>query len=77
MADWIQEAIERPGRVRRYVSRLFGSKAFTKKGTIKREYLLKAKKKAEQAGNTSLVHAINMALTLRKFRRKKGRRRKK
>ncbi|MBO8180486.1 MAG: capsid protein VP2 [Archaeoglobus sp.] len=68
---WIQEAIERPGRVRRYVKRLFGNKAFTKEGKIKLSYLRKAKKRAERTGNTSLVKAINLAITLRGFRKKK------
>lgn len=69
---WIQDAIERPGRVRRYLKRLYGDKAFTKDGKIKLSYLRKAKKRAERSGNRSLVQAINMAFTLRKIRKKKN-----
>ena len=68
---WIQKAIKRPGRVRRYVKRLFGDKAFTKDGDIKMEYLRKAKKKAEESGNRSLISAINLAIRLKRLRRKK------
>ena len=39
---WIQKAIKRPGRVKRYLKRKYGNKAFTKSGEIKQSYLLKA-----------------------------------
>lgn len=65
---WIQKAIKKPGRVRTYVKRLYGNKAFTKSGTIKLEYLKKAKAHAEKTGNTSLIRAINLAINLRKFK---------
>ncbi|WP_456477918.1 capsid protein VP2 [Geoglobus ahangari] len=76
MAGWIQEAIERPGRVRRYLKRVYGNKAFTKDGKIKTEYLRRAKRRAEKAGNTSLVQAINLAMRLKRMGRKKRGRRK-
>ena len=44
---WIHEAIKRPGRVKEYIKRKYGDKAFTKKGTIKAEYLKKALKEAK------------------------------
>ncbi len=62
---WIQEAIKRPGRLRRLASREGG---LTKSGEIKQSWLLK--KKAETK-DPSLKRAINLALTLEKFRKKK------
>lgn len=62
---WIQEAIKRPGRLRRLAAREGG---LTKSGEIKQSWLLK--KKAETK-DPSLKRAINLALTLEKFRKKK------
>ena len=45
---WIQKAIKRPGRCRRYLKRLYGNKAFTKDGDIKMEYINKAIKHVKQ-----------------------------
>ena len=41
---WIQKAIKRKGALRQHIKRKYGSKAFTTKGTIKREYLQKEAK---------------------------------
>lgn len=68
--DWISDAVEHPGRVHRYLERLYGKKAFAKKGTIKQEYLNKAIKRAKAEGNTSLVRALYLAKTLKKIRKK-------
>ena len=38
---WIQKAVKRPGRVKDYLKRKYGSKAFTTSGEIKQSYLLK------------------------------------
>ena len=38
---WIQKAIKRPNRVKNYLKRKYGNKAFTKSGEIKQSYLLK------------------------------------
>lgn len=65
---WIQHAVKREGRVRTYVKRLFGDKAFKKNGSIKYEYLVKAMHEAKKNKNTSLVRAINLAITLRRFK---------
>ncbi len=76
VTNWIQEAIERPGRVRRYLKRAYGDRAFTKDGKIKPKYLRMAKKRAQKSGNTSLVQAINLAMRLKGMsKKKKGRRR--
>ena len=66
---WLQKAIKREGRVRRYLRRVYGSKAFTRKGTIKVEYLNKAERRAEKTGNLSLERAIILAKRLRKMKR--------
>lgn len=67
MTKWIQEAIKRPGRVRRYLKRVYGSKAFRPDGEIKKEYLQKALKRAERTGNKSLAAAIRLAFRLKKW----------
>ncbi len=69
MRRWLQKAVKRPGRTRKYLKRVYGSRAFTKAGTIKREYLDKALKRAEKEGNTGLVRALNLAKTLKRAHR--------
>jgi len=71
---WIQEAIGRPGRVRRYLMRVYGSKAFDSKGRIKPKYLDMAERRAEKSGNQSLAAAIRLAKRLKKMARKKSKR---
>ena len=73
---WIQEAIERPGRVRRYIMRVYGSKAFDSKGRIKPKYLDMAERRAEKSGNQSLAAAIRLAKRLKKMAKKKKKKRK-
>lgn len=68
---WIQRAVKRPGRVHRYLSRLYGSKAFNADGTIKAEYLERAIEHAKREGNTSLVRALNLAKNLKRLARKR------
>jgi len=60
---WLQEAIRRPGRVRRYLKRKYGDEAFTKRGTIKIKYLREALKEAE---DPSLKQAIRLAIRLKR-----------
>lgn len=72
--NWIQKAIKRPGRVRRYLKRKYGDKAFTKTGEIKQQYLYKAKKdlqnsKMPKEKKRSLISAINLAIRLEKMRK--------
>ncbi|MEM3948954.1 MAG: hypothetical protein QXM76_05110 [Zestosphaera sp.] len=51
----------------------YGSKAFTKDGKIKKEYLLKAKKYVMKnyrgRAKKVMLGKINLALTLRKFKK--------
>jgi hypothetical protein len=63
---WIQEAVSRPGRVRVYMKRKYGKKAFTKSGKIKITYLRKA---AKETKNRSLRSALNLAIRLKKMRK--------
>lgn len=60
----------RKGRVRNYVHKHYGRKAFTKKGTIKVQYLNLAKARAKREHNKSLESAIVLAKRLKKGFRK-------
>jgi hypothetical protein len=63
---WIQKAIKRPGRVRAYMKRKYGNRAFTKNGEIKTSYLRRA---AKETKNRSLKSALLLAIRLKKMRR--------
>ena len=63
---WIQKAVKRPGRVRTYMKRKYGKKAFTKSGEIKMSYLRKA---AKETKNRSLRSALLLAIRLKRMRR--------
>lgn len=63
--NWIPKKLDK-GRVRKYVKREYGNKAFTKKGDLKLSYLTKAEKRAKQK---SLKDAIEMAKTLKRMRK--------
>jgi len=63
---WIQEAVKRPGRVRAYMKRKYGRRAFTKTGKIKTSYLRKA---AKETKSRSLRSALNLAIRLKKMRK--------
>ena len=72
MSDrWIQRSIKHKGRVRSYVHRLYGSRAFTIRGTIRPQYLALAERRAKREGETSLERALNEAKTLAKMNRKR------
>ncbi|RLG18354.1 capsid protein VP2 [Nanoarchaeota archaeon] len=77
---WIQRAIKRPGRVKRLLRRWYGSKAFTRSGEIRHSYLYKAKRRVKREmppgkRRRSLLSAINLAIRLEKFSKRKKRRR--
>jgi hypothetical protein len=63
---WIQRVVKRPGRVRRYMMRRYGKRAFTKSGEIKMSYLRKA---AKETKNRSLRSALLLAIRLKRMRR--------
>jgi len=63
---WIQRAIKRPGRVRAYMKRRYGKRAFTKSGEIKMSYLRRAVKETK---NRSLKSALLLAIRLKRMRR--------
>lgn len=63
---WIQKAIKRPGRVKRYLKRKYGNKAFTKSGKIKQSYLLKAIAELKRRPPSKRPSGLLQALTLAK-----------
>jgi hypothetical protein len=63
---WIQRAIKRPGRVKAYMKRRYGKRAFTKSGEIKMSYLRRAVKETK---NRSLRSALLLAIRLKRMRR--------
>jgi hypothetical protein len=63
---WIGKAIRKPGALRSYVKRKYGSKGFTKRGTIKVSIL---RDLANEPGKTG--HRARLALRLRQFHKKK------
>jgi len=71
MARWIQRAIKRKGRVKRYLSRVYGSRAFTKSGEVKQQYINKAIRRVKKKGNTSLLKALYLARTLERLKKDK------
>jgi len=74
--DWIQKAIKRKGRAHKYLMRLYGRKAFDRKGDIKMEYLMKAirhVKKTYPKGSEerkSLLSALYLARRLKRMHKK-------
>lgn len=64
-------AIQRGGRVRRFLRRKYGDKAFKEDDTIKLEYLNEAIKNIGTTKRGSEQHSLKMALILAK-RLKKG-----
>ena len=71
--NWIQRAIKHPGRVRRYLKRIYGDEAFTKNGEIKQQYVHKAinelKERPPSKRPKGLLNALYAALTLEKLRK--------
>jgi len=63
---WVQKAVKRPGRVRSYMKRKYGERAFTKSGTIKTAYLRRAVKETD---NRSLKSALLLAIRLKRMRK--------
>ncbi len=68
--DWIQKAVKKPDRLRYYLRRLYGKKAFTDKGDIKKQYLMYAKKRAVKEGDKSLTDAIDLAFRLKNMHKR-------
>jgi len=61
---WIQRAIKKPGSLRAYVRRNYGSAGFTKSGTIKKAILDKLAKRKDKIGAKA-----RLAKALRKMRK--------
>lgn len=68
---WIQEAIKRPGRVHRYLARVYGKKAFDKRGRIKYKYLDMAIKRVKNMPKSRRPKGLLQALYLAKMLKKK------
>ena len=72
---WIQKAIKRPGRVRKYIRRKYGRKAFTKDGEIKQQYIHKAirelKERPPSRRPKGLLQALQLAKRLETMRKGK------
>lgn len=74
---WIQSAIKRPGRVRRYMMRKYGTKAFTKDGEIKASYIDREMRRIKKSGGgvhgreKSLYSALALAKRLKRMRKKR------
>jgi len=68
---WVQKSIQRPGRTRAYLRKLYGSAAFNKDGTIKQTYLDKAIARVKNSNmptkqKRSLLSALNLAKRFKK-----------
>jgi len=64
---WIRGAVERPGRVRRYLRRKYGDKAFKRDGTIKVTYIDRALRQPQfkrRLKRGSRQHSLRQALIL-------------
>jgi len=60
---WIKKAIKKPGALRRSAKK----GEITKKGTLN---LTKMAARARRTGNTTLLRRVNLAKTLKSFRRR-------
>jgi len=69
VSRFIQVAVKRPGRVRRYLRRKYGKRAFTKRGTIKVEYLNRAiaSLKRRSRRPKGLLNALYLAKRLKRM----------
>ena len=70
---WIQKAIRNEGALREYIRRRFGSRGFTKRGTIKVEILRRLARDPNVSRRTRL--RARLALTLRRLARRRRRKR--
>ena len=65
---WMQKAIRHPGRVKKYLSRKYGRKAFTASGEVKQQYVYKAirglKSRPQSARPKGLLNALQLAKRL-------------
>jgi hypothetical protein len=73
MSYWIQQAIKRPGSLKKWLRKKYGNKAFNKDGTIKVTFLRKLLKREDV--NKRIKRKIRLALTLRKLSKNKTKKR--
>ena len=73
---WIQRAIKRKGRAKKYLMRLYGKKAFKRDGDIKTEYLMKAIRHVKRTypkgseERKSLLSSLYLAKRLKRMHKK-------
>ena len=71
MSDrWIKESIQEKGRVRKYLMRVYGSRAFFDNGNIRVCFLDKAIKRVRKGNapnKTSLLRALLLAKRLKRM----------
>jgi len=67
---WIQNAIKSPGALRRTAKRLGLIKG---NEPLSQADLVKLARRAKQTGNTKLLRRVNLAKTLKRMGRKRGR----
>ncbi len=72
---WIQSAIKNKGSFRRYISKKYSSKGFDTKGRIKLSVLKKESRNKNK--NLKIRRKAILAMTLRSFKKKSGKRSKK
>ncbi len=65
--DWEEGAVKRPGRVRRYLKKIYGKEAFLPNGNIKIIYVKKEIARLEDIPKAerpeSILHALYLART--------------
>jgi len=71
--NWIGKAVKRPGRVKEYLKRKYGDKAFTRSGEVKQQYVDRAIRDMKNKGtkNKSLLRALYLARTLERMKKDK------
>ncbi len=76
--DWEEKAIKKPGRVRKYLEKIYGNSAFHSDGRIRMEYLLKEINILEKLPKVerpeSLLHALYLAKTFKEMATRRRRR---
>jgi hypothetical protein len=63
---WIQKATKSPGALRRYVQKAYGSRGFTRYGTIRVDILKKLAKKPGKIGKRARLYLMMRRLAAKK-----------
>lgn len=72
---WLQKAIKRPGRVKRYLMRIYGPRAFTYSGEVKQKYVYMAIRRLKRMPPSKrppgLLNALQLAKRLERMKKGK------